>query len=158
MNECFWILTDGRIVIPDILHILAVIDAPVAFGESNQTILDTFKKYGQNIKSNVESIAREKVLLRVINRNNIRIRKNIQKNCQHWSIQIYRLTDERKAAISEWAKYVATDGDRYADVIIHQLYDNSKLKTSIDVLVEEYTGDGDPIIITQSELSGIYNK
>ncbi len=153
MNKCFWILTDRRIVIPDNLHILAVIDAPELFGETKQTIQQTFRKYRQDVKSNVESKAREEILLRVIKRNHIRIRKNNRKNCQHWSVQLFRLTDDRKKALSAWGKYVSgTTGDKYADVIIHQLHDNSKMKTSLKILVDEYRGDVDPVIVRKTEL------
>ena len=36
MNECFWILTDGKIILPDNLHIIAIVSCPDAFGESDQ--------------------------------------------------------------------------------------------------------------------------
>ena len=72
-------LGNGTIVIPDSLHILAVVSSPALFGESEESIQMTFSKYGQNVNSNIESKAREEVLLRGINRNNIRIRKNIFK-------------------------------------------------------------------------------
>lgn len=137
MNECFWILIDGRIVIPDSLHIHAVVSSPELFGESEDKIQETFQRYGQNSKSNFESKAREDVLLRVIKRNHIRIRKYIHKRCQHWSIQLYRLTDERRSAISAWANSVVTCGDQYADVIVHQLHDDSKLQTSLNLLSDQ---------------------
>jgi hypothetical protein len=153
MSDCFWILVDGRIVIPDNKHILAVVSAPELFGESGVSIIETFQKHGQNENSNIESKAREDVLLRVISRNHIRIRKNILKQQQHWSIQLYRLTDERRASISSWAKYVATDGDQFADVIIHQLFDNFKIQTSLNHLAGS-TVDEAPVILRQTGLLG----
>ncbi len=47
MSNCYWILTNGTIVIPDSLHILAVVSAPALFGESEESIRKTFRKYGQ---------------------------------------------------------------------------------------------------------------
>ena len=87
-NYCFWILENGTIVKPDSRHILAVVSAPIVFGETEESIHKTFKKYGQGISSNFEGKAREEVLLRVIKRNHIRIRKNQQKRNQlHESFQ-----------------------------------------------------------------------
>jgi hypothetical protein len=157
MSNCYWILTSGRIVIPDSLHILVVVSAPALFGESEESIQETFRKSEQDMRSNYEGKAREEVLLRVINRNNIRIRKNILKRQQHWSIQLYRLTAERKSSLSAWAKYMhGLSGDKYADVTIHQLYDDSKMRTSLDQLLAESAVDEDPVILKQSDLVGNY--
>ena len=158
MSEfCFWILTDGTIVKPDSRHILAVACAPSAFGETVQSLQETFEPYGQGIHSNYEGKAREEVLLRVIHRNHVRIRKNQHKHNQHWSIQLYRFTDERKQAIFKWAKYVSgLSGDKYADAIIHQFHDGSKMKTSLDQLADGYNGDKEPEIVSQAELTRIY--
>ena len=51
-DHCFWILTDGTIVKPDYRHILAVVSAPSAFGESLESLTETFEPYGQGIQSN----------------------------------------------------------------------------------------------------------
>ena len=155
---CFWILTDGTIVQPDSRHILAVTDAPFAFGESLKSLEETFKKYGQGIHSNFEGKAREETLLRVINKNHIRIRKNQQKRSQYWSIQLYNLTDKRRSSVSAWAKYISTyTNDKYADIIIHQLHDNSRIRTSLDILASEYNDDKEPVILTQDELVRKYS-
>ena len=155
--NCFWILTDGRIIVPNSLHVKAVIYFPELFGESEGSILETFQRYGQSVASNVESKAREEVLSRVIKRNHIRIRKNIHKHCQHWSLQSFKLNTERKQAIAKWAKYVSgLTGDRYADVIIHQLHDGSKIKTSLNKLAGRYDGNGEPVVLSQAELTRIY--
>lgn len=74
-------------------------------------------------------------MLRVIKRNHIRIRKYVLKRSQHWSIQLYRLTEERRASITAWARNIVINGDQYADVIIHQFHDNSSMKTSLNDLV-----------------------
>lgn len=147
MSKCFWILNDGKILDKQSRHILAVVSAPELFGETEQSLEETFRKYGQDMKSNYEGEAREAVMLRVIRRNHIRIRKYVHRHCQHWIIQLSELTNERKALISAWAKYVGTDGDQYADVIIHQLHDNSKLQTSFNLLMAESTVDEDPVIL-----------
>lgn len=152
MGMCFWILTNEAVVIPDSLHILAVVAAPELFGESEESIQKTFKGHDQNQNSNVESAAREEVLLRVVSRNNIRIRKNLQKCNQHWSIQLYRLTQERDSAICNWAKHAVVDGDQYADVVIHELHNNSKTTTSIDHLAQRSRSSESPVIVKQSDL------
>jgi hypothetical protein len=150
---CFWILTDGTIVKPDRRHILAVASAPRAFGETVESLQETFESYGQGIHSNFEGEAREIVLTRIIKRNHIRIRKNQHKNRQNWSIQLFILTDERKKDLSEWASYISSGTkDKYADVIIHQLNNNSKLRTSLDLLAEGFVGEREPVIVSQSEL------
>ena len=150
---CFWILTDGTIVKPDSRHILAVASCPTVFGETLESLQKTFEPYGQGIHSNYEGQAREETLHRVIRRNHIRIRKNQLKRGQHWSIQLFRLTEERTQVISEWASYISLDtDDRYADVIIHQLHNNSKLRTSLDQLANQYTSTKKTVIVTQTEL------
>lgn len=157
-DHCFWILVDGTIVKPDSRHILAVASAPSAFGETVQSMQETFEPYGQDIHSNFEGKARETVLLKVINRNNIRIRKNQHKRGQHWSIQLFELTDERKRSISAWARYISPSADdKYGDVIIHQFHDGSKMRTSLDQLTDGYNCDKEPVkIVYQAELIRIY--
>ena len=145
--DCYWILLDGRIVIPDSLHILAVVAVPEMYGESQESIRETFRKYGQDPNSNVESTAREEVLLRVVNRNHIRIRKNTLKHNQKWKIQLFRLTQKRDTAICNWAKHVVVDGDQYADVVIHELHNNSKKTTSINRLAQRSRSSEAPVIV-----------
>ena len=136
-SYCFWILKNGNIIKPDSRHILAVVASPAVFGETEDSIRKTFNKYGQDIASNFEGKAREEVLLRVIRRNHIRIRKNQSKQNQHWSIQLYKLEPERIASIASWAKQIFADlTDPYSDVVIHQLYDDTKYKTSFNHLLE----------------------
>jgi hypothetical protein len=151
-KHCFWILTDGVIVKPNSRHILAVVATPELFGETKESLQNTFEPYGQGVHSNFEGKAREDVLLRVIRRNHIRIRKNQSPRNQHWSIQLYSLTKERQAAISAWATYINKDiDDKFADVIIHQFHDGSKFKTSLETLLNENKDSEDPKILTQHE-------
>jgi len=155
-EHCFWILTNGTIVKPDSRHILAVVCCPIAFGETKESIRETFKKQSQSPNSNFEGVAREEVLNRVINRNHIRIRKNMHKKGQHWSMQLYNLTLERRESISAWASYISADTeDKYADVIIHQFHNGSKVNTSLSKLADESAGDKKPVIVTQQELAGL---
>jgi hypothetical protein len=158
-DYCFWILPNGVIVKPESRHILAVVCCPGAFGETKESIRKTFKEQGQSQNSNYEGKAREQVLTRVINRNHVRIRKNQHKRQQNWSLQLYELTDERRAAIAVWAKHItAKTTDKFADVIIHQFKDESKIRTSLDKLAKEATADVKPVIVTQTELLEIYKK
>lgn len=128
MSEyCFFILGDETILKPDYRHIMAVKAAPTAFGETEESLRETFAKYGEQDNHNVESNARQEILLRVINRNVIRIRKNQQRRNQNWSIQLYDLTKKKEEAISAWATYIIHKGiDRYGTVIINQFKDRSK--------------------------------
>lgn len=138
MSEfCFWILNDGgSIMKPDARHILAVSSCPEPFGESLSSLQETFDRHGEHMHSNVEAVARQEVLRRVIDRNHIRIRKNVQRRSQNWSLQLYKLTDERKKAISVWATYISPNtDDKFADVIIHQFHDRSVTIVSLDSLV-----------------------
>lgn len=156
-EHCFWILTNGAIVIPDSRHILAVVCCPIAFDETKESIRETFEKQNQSPDSNFEGVAREEVLSRVIHRNHIRIRKNLHRENQHWSIQLHNLTAERRASISAWANYISADTeDIHADVIIHQFHNGSKFQISLNTLAEEYSGDDKKtVIVTQQELSGL---
>jgi hypothetical protein len=80
----------------------------------------------------------------------------MQKKGQHWSMQLYNLTFERRESISAWASYISADTeDKYADVIIHQFHNGSKVNTSLNKLADEYTGDKKPVIVTQQELTGL---
>ena len=157
MSEyCFWILTDGMIVQPAEKHILAVVAAPLAFNETEDSLQETFKKYGQSHRSNFEGGAREEVLLRVIKRNHIRIRKNQFKRTQYWSLQLYRMSKERKDRMAAWASFITPMADdKFADVIIHQLSDGSRIRNSLDELANGYIGDA-PEIINQDELLRLY--
>ena len=153
---CFWILNDdeGTIVQPDSRHILAVASAPHAFGETEKSLTETFREYGQSHKSNFEGKAREEVLTRVIHRNHIRIRKNQHKREQYWSVQLFRMTDERKSRMAAWAKYILPSvEDKYGDVIVHQFFDHSKSRISLDELAGEYIGNKGSVIVSQNELS-----
>jgi len=159
MSEfCFWILTNGTIVKPNSRHILAVVSAPEVFGETADTLQETFAKYGQGVQSNFEGEARAEVLKRVIGRNHIRIRKNIHPRNQHWSVQLWRLTDERHRALSQWASYITPiTNDQYSDVIIHQFYDGSRERISLNELFSSQCVEVSlPTIISESELKVLH--
>ena len=158
---CFWIILDGRIIVPDSKHIIAVVKFPEIFGETEESIEMTFREQGESSpKSNHEGKAREIILMRVINRNNVRIRKHQLKRNQHWSIQLYEITEERKRSISKWARYISSYGtDVYAAVILDTFKDGKQFYTSLDILAAEYVDDGEEIVImTESQLSELYKK
>ncbi|MBU1566852.1 MAG: hypothetical protein KJ630_14670 [Proteobacteria bacterium] len=159
---CFWILLDGRIIAPDSKHIIAVVNFPEIFGETAKSINATFSEYGeQSPSSNHEGRARESILLRIIQKNNVRIRKHQLKRNQHWSIQLYELTQERKQSISKWARYISSsDSDAYAAVIMDQFKDGQKIYTSLDILAGGWSDDGveEIVIWTESQLSELYKK
>jgi len=159
--HCFWILLDGTIVVPDSRHILAVVAAPIAFGETDESINKTFKEYNESPMTNHEGRARETILLRVINRNHIRIRKNKSRNNQTLSVQLFQLTEERKEVLSRWARYILPlIDDKFADVVIHQLKYKSRLVTSLNLLAKECSSGGDEVltVLTQSQLSELYKN
>jgi len=157
---CFWILLDGRIIAPDSKHIIAVVNFPEIFGETEESIKMTFKEYCESPRSNHEGKARETILLSLINKNNVRIRKHQLKRNQHWSIQLYELTTERKISIGRWARYISSsDTDTYAAVILDQFKDGKQFYTSLDVLAGDCADDSEEIvIITESQLSELDNK
>ena len=154
-EHCFWILADGTIVKPDSRHILAVAAAPSAFGETRESVEQTFAGYGQHAQSNYEGRAREEVLLRVIRRNHARIRKNRQKWNQYWSIQLFELTRERQQAIAAWAQYISTrTEDRFADVVIYCFADKTKIRTSLDQLAQGHGVARETVVMGQNQLTG----
>jgi len=158
---CFWILLDGRIIAPDSKHIIAVVNFPEIFGETEESIEMTFREYGESPRSNHEGKARETILLSLINKNNVRIRKHQLKRNQHWSIQLYELTTERKQSISKWARYISSSGtDAYAAVIMDQFKDRQKIHTSLDILAGDCADGGveEVVILTESQLSELYKK
>jgi hypothetical protein len=156
---CFWILENGTLVKPDARHILAVAAAPAAFGETRESLEQTFVKYGQAVESNFEGKARQEVLFRVIRRNHVRIRKNQQKREQHWSFQLEQLTRERQERISAWAAMITPFvDDRFADVRIYQFHDKSEMRTSLDQLAAAWQGDTRPQWISQDELVRRYGS
>ncbi|MBU1568583.1 MAG: hypothetical protein KJ630_23520 [Proteobacteria bacterium] len=158
---CFWILrTNGNIIIPESRHINAVVAVPAAFDETDESIRRTFAYYNESQAMNHEGRAREAIMLRVINRNHIRIRKNQFRNNQNWAVQLYDLTEERKISLSRWANYILPfANDKNADVVLHQLIDNTKTKTILYLMAEEYSFDREEtVIIPQSELLLMYTK
>ncbi len=159
MSEyCFFILEDETILKPDYRHILAVKEAPAAFGETDESLNVTFDKWGEKNNHNVESNARQEILLRVINRNIIRIRKNQSKRNQNWSIQLHNLTKKKEEAIFSWASYIIEkEYDRYGTVVIHQFADGSKKIVFINELADKHIGKT-PKVITQNELKQRYNS
>jgi hypothetical protein len=155
-EQAYFILRSGEIVRVEKRHILTVVADPEPYGETKESLQQRFDQHGQGMESNVEGKAREEVLLRVISRNIIRIRKNQHPRNQHWSIQLWKLTKERKEAISKWAVCASRfGGDQFADVIIHQFCDNSKKRTSLDQLAGEHPS-GDVEIASQDELMERY--
>ncbi len=153
-RHCFWILNNGTIVKPDSRHILAVVAAPRAFGETEEPVQETFARHGQQPHPKVKGMARQEILLRTIRRNHIRIRKNRQGWCRYWSLQLFELTREGKQGIAAWAKFISEHTeDRYADVVIYQFVNECKLRTSLDLLAAEYTADQEPEIFFQHQLS-----
>ena len=50
--------------------------------------------------------------------------------------QLHTLTEERQAILGQWANYLIQNGqDRFADVILHQLQDNSKIQTTLEKII-----------------------
>jgi hypothetical protein len=143
MGFCYWILNNGTVVEPSHNHILSVVENPILFGETPESIKATFEKHGESCNYNVESKAREEILTRVIIlRNHVRIRKNQSKKQQYWSLQLHDLTEERERSILAWARNVIRDADdKFGDVIINQLKDNSYIRTSLNLLAVEIPGD-----------------
>ena len=72
-TRAYWIFPESSIL--DVSsHHMAVIRSPEEFGETTQTIHDTYERYGERL--GLEGKARSEILTRVIQRGFIRIREN----------------------------------------------------------------------------------
>ncbi len=131
-QHAYWITPTGIILRPAIRHIGTIIRCPEAFGETEEAIKVTCDRFGEKMSSTFEGKARNEILARVIRRGFIRIRKEMTRRFQHWSIQCHHLTPTHHAAISCWAGYIMAMGlDPVADVVLHCLHDNTTTAMSL---------------------------
>lgn len=135
MNTAFWITPKGEILNPDIRHIGMILKHPRKFGETKQTLKDTYDRYEEPMSPTYEGTAREVVMERVIKRGFIRVRFGGTRNNQHWTVQLTKLNSKVEDILWLWAKKmidsrVATDS--FADVHIHQLSNNKMTRTSLN--------------------------
>jgi len=130
--HAYWITPAGLVVCPAIRHIGTVLCCPEAFGETDATIKATCLRHGEQVSATFEGKARNEILARVIQRGFIRIRKEMTRRSQHWSIQYHLLTPMHHVALSNWAAYVLTTGlDPLADVLLHCLRDTTTTAMSL---------------------------
>ena len=138
MSEfAYWINKKGQLQKPKTRHIASVIENPEWFGETEESIKKTFDKYNEPISTTVEGKAREEILLRIIKRGYARIRQNVSRRNQAYSIQVNKITPRIEDALFAWAKIQSKDTlDKYADVNVHELGRGSgagkMTKTSLD--------------------------
>jgi len=128
----------GSIIKPESRHILAVVNHPEKFGETEEILETTFNLYGEQMRSNIEGKARHAVLLRVIKRGFVRIRTNRTRRSQHWSVQVNILDLSLKNIIWMWAKQVSSEqgSDKFADVVVHELgRSDNMIKTTLEKIV-----------------------
>ena len=124
MSKAYWICPDGLII--DIgleTHISYIIAHPAQFNTTTNKIIELYKKYNEVMP--VEGIARNTIIMDLLNQHFIRIRK--YKN--HWSISLIVLDDDTKSRLSQWASDLPSI-EKYADVII-QTYDGKKHHYSV---------------------------
>lgn len=114
-TKAYWIFPDHK-VLETSSHHQEVIKSPQIFGETVESVRETYKKYGE--KLGLEAHARDEILTRVIKRGFIRIRE--MKNS--WSIQVWQLTDIEMDSIRRWTRKVFDEvKDRYAPVKVTEL-------------------------------------
>ncbi|MFW9942563.1 MAG: hypothetical protein ACFFFT_16105 [Candidatus Thorarchaeota archaeon] len=116
-TKAYWIFPDHK-VLETSSHHQEVIKSPQIFGETVESVRETYKKYGE--KLGLEAKARDEILTRVIQRGFIRIRENRN----NWSVQVWKLTDETRDRIHKWAKAKAVYNqvrDKYAHVKVTEV-------------------------------------
>jgi hypothetical protein len=139
-DNAYWLLPwvdSGVGIIVSTRHILTIINYPEVFGETATSCQVSFDCHGEQIQSNMEGLARNEVIFRVLRRGFVRIRNNRKKHSQFWSIQAYRLTRSMHGLLWKWAIYISEQAgrDRFCDVVINEIgRDNSKLTTSLDII------------------------
>ena len=119
MSKAYWILPDGEII--DIgmnTHISYIIKHPVQFNTTKSKITELYKKYNELMP--IEGIARNKIIMDLLNQHYIRVRK--YKN--YWSVSLIILDGDTKSRLSKWARDLP-NSEKYADVII-QTYGGKK--------------------------------
>jgi len=141
--KAYWISNKGKIfeLKENKTHISYVIKYPEKFGETKESIKNTYEKYDEQISW--EGKAREEIIVRIIKRGYIRIREYRNR----WSIQLNKLTQKNEDFIWGWAKTIYNDvKDKYNDVMIHELSTNKIKRTSFNKLIEDV------------EMKTLYNK
>lgn len=128
--SAYWITPQGKVIEVNTFHIATIVSHPSEFGETKDSLKDTFDKHGEHINTNVEGKAREEIMMRVMKRGFVRIRKMGSRNDQRWSIQLNKMTTKINDALWMWSKEV--EGDKYANVTFHFLYSNKIIKSSLD--------------------------
>ncbi len=128
----YWINPKGKVFeLKGKLHIDYVIQYPKKFGETKDTIKNTYEKYKEPI--GFEGKGREDIIKRVIKRGYIRIREYRDR----WSIQLNKMTSKYSDIIWGWIKSIKNIvTDQYGDVIIYELLSNKITRTSINKLSE----------------------
>lgn len=146
-DNAFWLLPwvrSGVGIIVSTRHVLTIINNPEQFGETSISCKATFEKHGEQMQSNMEGLARNEIICRVLDRGFVRIRNNRKKHSQFWSIQAFRLTRSMNVVLWKWAIYVSKQAgrDRFCDVVINEIgRDNSKNSTSLDMMASGFFVD-----------------
>lgn len=158
-DNAYWLLPwvdSGVGIIVSTRHILTIIKNPEVFGETVISCHATFSFHDEQRYSNMEGLARNEIIWRVLGRGFVRIRNNRKKHSQFWSVQAYRLTRSMQVLLWQWAIYLSKQPgrDRFCDVVINEIgRDNSKLATSLDIiasghfLVEDFEEEPGSIVI-----------
>lgn len=139
-DNAYWLLPwvdSGVGIIVSTRHILTIIKNPEVFGETVISCHATFSFHDEQRYSNMEGLARNEIIWRVLGRGFVRIRNSAKKHSQFWSIQAFRLTRPMHVVLWKWANYISEQPgrDRFCDVVINEIgRDNSKLATSLDII------------------------
>lgn len=158
MGLAYWISPKGDVLEPSSYHIGAIINKPKKFGETDQSIKDTFDMHGEPISRNSEGLARNEIMTRVMKRGFIRIRKHNLRRAQGWVIELYGLNKKKASYISNWAKWLIDNkmaGDVFADVTITDLNNFRSIRKNLalitrSVLEATATSIGDKAVYRMS--------
>ena len=158
-NMAYWINPRGKVMEPAMYHIGSIISNPSKFGETKETIKDTFDKHNEPISKSSEGNARNEIMERVMKRGFIRIRKHNLRRMQKWIVELYDMSHRKAYHISDWARWMIKNNqtdDLYADVKITDLKDLRGAQKDLSTLAKIYTESKDGVyttnLITLSQL------
>ena len=163
----YWISPKGKVLEPTLYHVGSIIRDPKKFGESDQSIKDTFDEHGELVSGTSEGNARNEIMQRVMERGFIRVRKYNQRRMQHWSIELYKMSRQKAKYISNWAKHLIdkklTD-DIYADVKVVDIKNFASDSGSLYDLAHDALGENvkitvkDKTVLYECTLTDIANS
>ena len=129
-DTVYWISPQGKFINAEHRHISSILSNPELFGETEDSIKDTYVKFDEQPSPTVEGQAREEIMIRVLKRGFIRIRDVRHK----WTVQVDKVDENTKEVIWKWARsLMKLERKRtYDDVIVLQLHNNRKSQYNVE--------------------------